>query len=510
MADTPNHGYNVPDQGDEDWHQPLNENFEAYDTDIEIRDQESNLGDYDPKAGAKFLATDTEAMYVGDGNNWNQLATSGTRPTFDALNPSNNFLGVGRDNRIGDEFFGVQATVKEDEYGGMSVNAADPGSLPFYGYATDGSEDARHYYEGKTGKWHLDNGGNKRLTVREDGNVGVGTEDPSSALDVNGSIELFGTLETDDIATNGNPLFIETGSTSVDGIAPAIIMGHPDNAGFTVGGVVAGGGAAGDGNGIGGECPTVSGGRNNTAAGNYSTVSGGRDNEVSGGEFATVSGGENNAASANHATVAGGRDNEASGTHSFAAGRQAKAQADGSFAWSSGTDSSVRALNENEFIAEAAGGFKLFSVSAGATGVELAPGSGSWSSLSTRTAKSNLDPVDGPDVLDRVDELDISTWNYDDQDDDVRHMGPIAEEFHEEFGLGTDEKHISTVDADGVALAAIQGLSERLDEKDERIDDQQDRIDDLKAENKALRERLSAVEDRLDGIETASVASAND
>ena len=30
MADTPNHNYNVPDQGDQDWHQPLNENFEEF------------------------------------------------------------------------------------------------------------------------------------------------------------------------------------------------------------------------------------------------------------------------------------------------------------------------------------------------------------------------------------------------------------------------------------------------------------------------------------------------
>jgi hypothetical protein len=199
MADTPNHGYNVPDQGDEDWHQPLNENFEAYDTDIEIRDQESNLGDYDPKAGAKFLATDTETMYVGNGNNWNQLATSGTRPTFDALNPSNNFLGVGRDNRIGDEFFGVQATVKDEEFGGMYVNGADPASWPFYGYATDGNTEAWHYYDGSTGKWHLNIGGDvitpTRLTVQGDGNVGVGTEEPATRLHVQDSVSGTATPE---------------------------------------------------------------------------------------------------------------------------------------------------------------------------------------------------------------------------------------------------------------------------------------------------------------------------
>ena len=71
MADTPNHNYNVPDQGDQDWHQPLNENFEEFEVDIELRDQESNLGDYTPTDGAKFLATDTGVVYLGDGSNWN-------------------------------------------------------------------------------------------------------------------------------------------------------------------------------------------------------------------------------------------------------------------------------------------------------------------------------------------------------------------------------------------------------------------------------------------------------
>ncbi|PSP58030.1 hypothetical protein BRC73_07895 [Halobacteriales archaeon QH_7_66_37] len=71
MADTPNHEYNVPAQGDQDWHQPLNENFEEFEVDIELRDQESNLGDYDPSDGAKFLATDTGVVYLGDGTDWN-------------------------------------------------------------------------------------------------------------------------------------------------------------------------------------------------------------------------------------------------------------------------------------------------------------------------------------------------------------------------------------------------------------------------------------------------------
>jgi hypothetical protein len=70
MAETPNHEYNVPGQGDQNWHVPLNDNFEAFEVDIELRDGEANLSSYTPTAGAKFLATDTGVVYVGDGSDW--------------------------------------------------------------------------------------------------------------------------------------------------------------------------------------------------------------------------------------------------------------------------------------------------------------------------------------------------------------------------------------------------------------------------------------------------------
>lgn len=67
---TENHGYNTPAEGTEDWHLPVNENFENIDTDVLIRDTEANLGNYTPTAGAAFLATDTLAFYEGNGTDW--------------------------------------------------------------------------------------------------------------------------------------------------------------------------------------------------------------------------------------------------------------------------------------------------------------------------------------------------------------------------------------------------------------------------------------------------------
>ena len=66
-----NHRYNRPSEGALDWHIPLNENFERLDRDVEIRDTENNRDEYDPEDGAKFLATDSGATYVGDGDSWN-------------------------------------------------------------------------------------------------------------------------------------------------------------------------------------------------------------------------------------------------------------------------------------------------------------------------------------------------------------------------------------------------------------------------------------------------------
>ncbi len=59
--------------------------------------------------------------------------------------------------------------------------------------------------------------------------------------------------------------------------------------------------------------------------------------------------------------------------------------------------------------------------------------------------------------------------------------------------LGSDDKFIANVDANGVALAAIQGLHQHLLAKETElralIDDQRRQIDDLKAEITALKAR---------------------
>jgi hypothetical protein len=72
-------------------------------------------------------------------------------------------------------------------------------------------------------------------------------------------------------------------------------------------------------------------------------------------------------------------------------------------------------------------------------------------------------------VLAKVASLEITTWNYISQGPTVRHMGPMAQDFHATFGVGDDPTHINVVDAIGVALAAIQGLHQIVQEQDARL-----------------------------------------
>ena len=81
--------------------------------------------------------------------------------------------------------------------------------------------------------------------------------------------------------------------------------------------------------------------------------------------------------------------------------------------------------------------------------------------------------------------MPIREWSYRAEDPAVRHFGPTAQDFHAAFGLGGSDKAISTVDADGVALLAIQALEQRTRE--------------LEAQNAELRARLDSLETLLVG-----------
>ena len=92
---------------------------------------------------------------------------------------------------------------------------------------------------------------------------------------------------------------------------------------------------------------------------------------------------------------------------------------------------------------------------------------GTWTSTSSRALKDDLQPVDPRVILEAVGDLPLYRWRYKGSDEG-EHMGPVAEDFFEAFELGGSAQHISAVDGDGVALAAIQGLYAMvLEQRDE-------------------------------------------
>jgi len=76
------HNFNVPETGDADYADTFAQYFDSVDNAIEIRDTENNISNYEPQEGAKFTATDSGVIYIGDGSSWTQITSTGINPNF--------------------------------------------------------------------------------------------------------------------------------------------------------------------------------------------------------------------------------------------------------------------------------------------------------------------------------------------------------------------------------------------------------------------------------------------
>jgi hypothetical protein len=266
----------------------------------------------------------------------------------------------------------------------------------------------------------------------------------------------------------GETNYISSGSSSAEW---SFIGGGQNNVitGSAANGFIGGG----DTNEVTGEYGVIGGGYTNTLSAEYGVLVGGLNNTVSGeggyiaaggyntvsGEGAVVDGGFKSTAAGTFATVPGGYVNSAAGTYSFAAGARASAAQEGTFVWSDGSDGDTILTSSRayQFLARASGGFTLYTNAASTVGAQLAAGSGTWASLSDRNVKTNITPLDDASVLEKVAALPISRWSYT-TERGVRHVGPMAQDFYAAFGVGEDNKHITSIDEDGVALAAVKAL----------------------------------------------------
>jgi len=290
---------------------------------------------------------------------------------------------------------------------------------------------------------------------------------------------------------------------------------------------------------------------------------GGSDNEIGrDSSWTVILGGDNNRIGTNcaSAVIAGGTNNLVADNCglSFAAGRRCRVNHAGAFVWADSQNASFASAGEDTFNIRSQGGMhlsgdtsqffgsstrqmlNLWSTRYG-LGVQAStlyfrtdngfawyqdgihsdtqnsPGTGgtermrldssglrvngTFVSASDRNAKGGFTTVDPQEILAKVATLPITRWHYT-NDAATPHVGPVAQDFHAAFGVGPDDQHIATVDADGVALAAIQGLNQRVEAGQQRAEAQsrqsEDRIWKLEAENAALKSRLERLEQLLE------------
>ncbi len=135
------------------------------------------------------------------------------------------------------------------------------------------------------------------------------------------------------------------------------------------------------------------------------------------------------------------------------------------------------------------------SVGAGATNLSMDSNGnmtirGALSQNSDVNTKENITPIDTKIIFDKLMSLPVTIWNYEFDEDNNKHLGPMAQDFFHTFNLGNREDKISMIDTAGVTIAALQELGSRVVEKDKDIKK-------LKASNKELLERIEKLEQLL-------------
>jgi hypothetical protein len=112
---------------------------------------------------------------------------------------------------------------------------------------------------------------------------------------------------------------------------------------------------------------------------------------------------------------------------------------------------------------------------------------------SSRDRKTEFRPVDGNTILEQLAKLEVLSWRYKEDAKTERHIGPIAEDFQDVFAIGNGT-HISTVDTNGIAFAAIKSLYDGAQK-------QATEVELLRAENAHLTAANAALEQRLQNLE---------
>jgi hypothetical protein len=123
---------------------------------------------------------------------------------------------------------------------------------------------------------------------------------------------------------------------------------------------------------------------------------------------------------------------------------------------------------------------------------------------SDRNLKTDVAPVDGQQVLEKIAKIPVQSWDYKSHPD-RRHIGPMAQDFHAAFGLnGDDDTHISDVDAQGVSFAAIQELYRQNREMVRQTHELSQQNRELFQQNAELQKNLAELQAAVDTLQKRS------
>ncbi len=200
------------------------------------------------------------------------------------------------------------------------------------------------------------------------------------------------------------------------------------------------------------------------------------------------------------AAVAIGYNVTADQDHTTAMGKFASNNGfQGTFIWSDGSATAsadtFRNTANNEFAARATGGFRFRTNLTGTTGCNLPAGSGVFNCTSSKFTKENF--LSEGNVLSKLRKINVTSWNYISEGNQVRHLGPMAEDFYDQFKLGTGNTSIGVQDLAGVSIAAVKELDEQLQQKNAEIERLQNEVKQLRSSQSELEKRLQTIEQAL-------------
>ena len=388
-------------------------------------------------------------------------------------------------------------------YGSYSDTSAVSGSAGSSVYSsTSGYADTVGYAENSLNSWDLNGNvagptdflgttdssdiriltnGQERMVFKANGKIGIGLSDPELDLEINGQNGFafssgFGSGLSRTFTGDRMAWYPKKGHFYVGGGTGTLSDANMGNYSLGLGYNVYPRGdysmATGYGTSVQGNY-SFAGGYISDANGDYSfsfgynsgasgdaAVSMGRQCAASG--LSSIALGYHVSATGDH-SVALGYYSNATDTSSYAMGYRARSYHKGSFVYAD-IGSWFESTAENQFLVRVKNGAKFYSASDLSTGVELVAGGGAWSTLSDSTKKENIVAVNNAEILAQLKSVPVYEWNYKSQHDSIVHIGPTAQDFRHTFGYGESDKMISTVDIDGVNMAALQALIQRQEE----------------------------------------------